>query len=233
MVDLTALKAANARRWANAQLQRRATFVSVAQHLIAAKARYQTVAQKTGVPWFVIAVIHERESSQSWSASLAQGDPWDRASVHVPAERGPFPSWEAAAIDALVNCAPHLSWNKDWSLGGLLTALEGYNGMGYAMRGIPSSYLWAGTDQYEKGKFVRDGKFDPNAVDSQLGCAGLLMAIMVLDKTVKIGAPIVLSPTVPTTLPPSPPAPSAPRSIGSMIAAAISAILSIFRRKQP
>src|SRR2546421_7580255 len=107
MTDLIALKAANARRWADAKLTR--NFASVAAHLVSpvAKARYQAVEAKTGVPWFVIAVIHERESSQDWTGSLAQGDPWNRVSVHVPAGRGPFKSWEEAAVDALVNCPPY------------------------------------------------------------------------------------------------------------------------------
>jgi lysozyme family protein len=71
MTDLAALKAANAKRWANARLTR--DFASVAKHLVSplAKPRYQAVAAKTGVPWFVIAVIHERECSQDWTGSLA------------------------------------------------------------------------------------------------------------------------------------------------------------------
>ena len=32
------------------------------------------VSSKTHVPWGIIAVIHEREASQSWKANLAQGD---------------------------------------------------------------------------------------------------------------------------------------------------------------
>jgi lysozyme family protein len=39
----------------------------------------------------------------------------------------------------------------------------------------------SGTNQYASGKYVRDGVYDPNAVDGQLGCAGLLMAMMELD----------------------------------------------------
>ena len=125
MVDLVALKAANANRWANARLTR--NFSSVARHLVApdARCRYQAVAARTGVPWAVIAVIHERESSQDWTGSLAQGDPWNRVSVHVPAGRGPFKSWEDAAIDALVNCAPHAARNKDWSIGGYADQARG------------------------------------------------------------------------------------------------------------
>ena len=86
MTDLNALTAANAKRWANARLTR--NFTAIAKSLVAAKPRYQTVEARTGVPWFVIAVIHERESSQNWFANLAQVDPWNRVSVHVPAGRG-------------------------------------------------------------------------------------------------------------------------------------------------
>lgn len=146
----------------------------VAMRLEKAKDRYETVAKVSGVPWWVIAVIHERESSQSWRRSLAQGDPWTIRSVHVPKGRGPFVSWEAAAIDALTQCPPFAARWADWSIGGALTLLESYNGLGYARRGLPSPYLWAGTNQYKAGKYVADGRFDPNAVDKQLGCAAMI-----------------------------------------------------------
>src|SRR5437868_11369316 len=184
MTDLNALIAANAKRWENAKLTR--NFASVAGHLVApdAKARYQAVEKRTGVPWPFIAVAHERECSQDWTGSLAQGDPWNKVSIHVPAGRGPFRSWEDAAYDALLHCPPHAARNKDWSIGATLTMLEQYNGLGYAARGRPSPYIWSGTDQYQSGKYVRDNVFDPNAVDQQLGCAGLLMAMMALDPTI-------------------------------------------------
>src|SRR5262245_2831010 len=151
----------------------------------AAVARYKAVEGKTGVPWWFIAVVHEREASQSWAANIAQGDPWNRRSTHVPAGRGPFRSWEDAAYDALVNCAPHAARNKDWSPGGALAMLEQYNGLGYYRKGIPSPYIWAGTNQYTKGKYVADGVFDPNAVDKQLGCAGLLISMGVFKEGAK------------------------------------------------
>lgn len=184
MTDLSALKTANAKRWDHAKLTRGPEFIPVAKRLVAAKERYQTVAFETGIPWTFIAVTHQRESSQDWGRSLAQGDRWDKVSIHVPKGRGPFKSWEDAAIDALVACPPHASRNTDWSIGGTLTLLEQYNGLGYFKRGLPSPYIWSGTDQYKSGKYVRDGVFDPKVVDKQLGCAGLLKAMMAIDLTI-------------------------------------------------
>lgn len=189
MVDLHALTRANATRWANAKLIRKAEATRVAARLCAARPRYQAVERETGVPWAAIAVIHEREASQDWRASLAQGDPWNRASIHVPAGRGPFASWEAAAIDALVKCPPFLARHKDWSIAAALTALETYNGIGYAARGLPSPYVWSGTDQYRAGKYVRDGVYDPGKIDPQLGCAALLIALMELESEIGFARP--------------------------------------------
>jgi hypothetical protein len=70
--------------------------------------------------------------------------------------------------------------------------LEKYNGLGYANKGIPSPYLWAGTDQYIKGKYVQDGKFNANYVDQQLGCAGILKFLGVF-KTAPTGLGTVIT----------------------------------------
>jgi len=191
MTDIATLKARNAQRWEKAQVLGNLVpyLDATARRLTAepARSRYHTVSLATRVPWFVIAVIHERESSQSWAASLAQGDPWNKTSIHVPRGRGPFASWEDAAIDALSNCAPFASRWVDWSPGGALTLLEEYNGLGYAARGVPSPYLWAATDQYVSGKYIADGHYDPLAVDHQLGCAALLKR-MALDGSVQFAA---------------------------------------------
>jgi lysozyme family protein len=185
-MDLAVLKAANLRRWqtciVNAALIQ--TIDAVAKRLLEAKFRYVSVQNLTSVPWPIIAVIHQRESSQSWAASLAQGDPWNQVSIHVPKGRGPFGSWEDAAVDALENCPPHAAKWEDWSIGGSLCLLEQYNGLGYAVRGMPSPYIWASTNQYIRGKFIADGHFDPNAIDHQLGCAALLLRMTVEDPSV-------------------------------------------------
>lgn len=179
---------ANSARWSSAKITR-VGFAPVAGRLDAAsaKARYQLVEAKTKVPWQVISVTHEREASQKWNTQLGQGDPLSRPSVHVPAGRGPFSTWEDGAIDAMMNCAPYAGRWNDWSVGGMLTLLEKYNGVGYAARGKPSPYVWSGTDQYVSGKYVRDGVYDSDVVDVQLGCAGLLKAMIEIDPSIKFG----------------------------------------------
>jgi lysozyme family protein len=255
MTDLNTLTAANAKRWANAKLTRGPEFAPVAERLAApaAKARYQKISEATGVPWFVIAVIHEREASQDWTAQLGQGDPLGQMSTHVPKGRGPFfnhpddpPLQDAfyrGALDALIDCAPYAARWKDWSPGGTMTLLEQYNGLGYANKGLPSPYIWSGTDQYRSGKYVRDGVFDPNEVDEQLGCAGLIKAMMEIDPTITFtgatltvnGGSIESKTLTRDQLPPVPASPSvtnpAPGSLGALIASILAAIFSLFKRK--
>jgi len=189
MTDLAALKAINEQRWANAKLtrERAPEFKAPAQKAVDNQARYQSIEARTGVSWIFIAVSHYRESTQNFNRSLAQGDPWNKVSVHVPAGRGPFANFEDAAVDALVDCAPHAARNRDWSIGGMLTLLEQYNGLSYANANRPSPYVWSGTDQYKIGKVVVDHGPIEEIVDKQLGCAGLIIAMMGLDPSITLG----------------------------------------------
>src|SRR6266852_67948 len=101
MTDLAALKKINLDRWNRMKIEPHAEFMfaHVAWKLSLGKSRYETVSGQTFVPWEFIAVVHEREASQSWAGALAQGDPWNKISIHVPRGRGPFTSWEDAAVD--------------------------------------------------------------------------------------------------------------------------------------
>ncbi len=177
----------NKKRWDNCKVP--ATmgpkFQRVAQSLSSPEAqlRYKAVEKTTGVPWWFIAVVHQREASQNWNTYLGNGQTLNKKTTIVPKGRGPFKTWEEGAVDALTNCAPFAAQNKDWSIGGALAMLEKYNGLGYYNKGVPSPYIWAGTNQYTKGKYVRDGVYDPNHVDTQLGCAGLLKFMGIFPKT--------------------------------------------------
>lgn len=174
-----------AHQWDAMTLLRPAVLKAVAQRIVKAKARYQAIEQVSGVPWFWIGPVHMRESDQSWARSLAQGDRWDRVSVHVPAGRGPFSSFEAAAIDALQ--IEGLTQVKDWRLEKMLYFWEAYNGWGYFAHGLPSPYVFGGSSVQRPGKYVGDGRWSASTVDTQPGCASMLRAIMDLDPSVKPG----------------------------------------------
>jgi lysozyme family protein len=153
-----------------------------AEHIITrmlgSKSRYETVSLATRTPWQVISLIHTLECSMNFKLHLHNGDPLTARTVHVPKGRPvsgnpPF-SWEESAIDALLY--EGLNKIRIWSLPRMLYTLEGYNGFGYRKPsiGIPSPYLWSGSNWYEKGKFTSDGKFDPEAVSKQTGAAVIL-----------------------------------------------------------
>lgn len=201
MSDIPGLLALNRQRWEAAQFKPASLALArkVAARLVApqAKAVYVKLQGLTGVPWYAIAMIHEREASQRWDRSIAQGDPWNAKSIHVPEGRGPFNSFIDAAVDALVKCPPYAARWKDWTPGGMLTLQELYNGLGYAngpwdtsvkpakkYPPQPSAYIWSGTDQYKSGKYIRDRVFKPDVVDSQLGCAVMLKAMMEIDASI-------------------------------------------------
>lgn len=175
------LQEKNKQRWDNMKISaaKGPLFKAVADRLMFQKPRYEAVSNALkekgyNIPWEFIAVAHNRESNGDFTTYLGNGQKLNKKTTIVPKGRGPFSTWEEGAIDALLYAPPYAAKNKDWSIGGTLTKLEEYNGLGYARMDKPSPYLWAGTDQYDKGKYTSDGKYDPNHVDTQLGCAGLL-----------------------------------------------------------
>lgn len=183
-----ALKARNLKRWQVCRVTRR--YPSIINKILANKARYQHVQTLTGVPWFVVAVIHVRESDMDFNTQLAQGDPLGRVSTHVPRGQGPYlgkDAWERAAVRALLDAGAK-TWG-DWSPGGMTTFLEKYNGLGNYHMGRPSSYVWAGTNQYTSGKYVADGQYSASFVDPQPGCASLIKQLGVDLSTPHEGVP--------------------------------------------
>lgn len=209
MTSIPTLKAANAARWSKMHLSaaRIPAFHSTAVRLCeaTAKARYQGVADRLielklePVPWWFIAVVSEREygGPPHWDKQLGQGDPLAHASIHEPKGRGPFLShpddatpgndaWTRCCLDALTDCGPYAAKWTDWSIGGVLTLWEEYNGLGYAVRGVPSAYVWSGTDQYVSGKYIADHVYSARAVDVQEGCAPILAMMMAIDPTITL-----------------------------------------------
>src|SRR5258708_27281051 len=121
-MDLVQLKKDNLQRWNDCHIpaEKGPVFKQVAERLSAAPAfsRYKAVEKLTGVPWWFIAVVHEREGAQKWDTFLGNGQSLSRKTTIIPKGRGPFNTWEDGAVDALMNCPPHAAKNKDWSIGG-------------------------------------------------------------------------------------------------------------------
>ena len=145
--------------------------------------RYETVSAATNIPAELIAAIHWREGSGHFDTYLHQGDPLGKPAVNIPRNIPVFYEWEEAAIHAL-SMDYHKDRQEDLEItsetnnpNSLASYAESYNGLGYYNKGIPSPYVYAGTDQYHSGKYVSDGSFNPNAVDRQLGVMPMLGAI--------------------------------------------------------
>jgi len=159
-----------------------------ASRIIANKARYVEVEKATTVPWFVVGMIHAMEGGLNFNTHLHNGDPLSRRTTHVPKGRPlhgnpPF-TWEESAIDALT--MDGLDKIKDWTPTRLCYELERYNGLGYLKYrpSVNTPYLWSGTNQYTKGKYVADGKWDGNAVSGQSGAIAILKCLMTRDTQV-------------------------------------------------
>lgn len=144
----------------------------------AAILRYRDVERATGVPAHAVGIIHVREASQNFNTHLHNGDPLTGRTWHVPAGRPPTGNppfaWADSATDALTMPGQALDRWKDWSVGGIAWVLEKFNGFGYRNRGINSPYLWGYTTAYDRGLYVADGQFDPDAVNRNPGGMAML-----------------------------------------------------------
>jgi lysozyme family protein len=172
----------------------------VCEKIIENKARYLTIQNRTGVPWYFVAVIHLREASFNFKTYLGNGDPLNKPSVHEPKNRGPFATWEDGAIDALQN--EGFANKNDWSLGMIFKRLEWYNGSGYRyvdgkMTGTTplnaSPYIYNYTPFYTKGGSVEDHSFYPNWVDDNAGCMAVLKQLEILGEFNNNLAPAVVN----------------------------------------
>jgi len=164
---------------------RQAEFDKLALQLFAHKPIYEAITLKSGVPWELIAVLHLRESSANFNTYLGNGQTLNRRTTIVPKGRGPFLGPDAfinGAIDALR--IDGLSAIVDWRLEKELYNCEIFNGTGYDLRGLPSPYIWGGTNIQKPGKYVSDGKFNSQVWDTQPGCAPILAALAKLDPSI-------------------------------------------------
>lgn len=207
MPTYAATRKGYAKLWQQAILTpaRRAAAEKVARRILLNRGRYEAVAAKIGHPdiWPLIGALHDREAGGSFGGVLHNGEHiigTGRKTRLVPPGRGPFSSWESAAVDALTMPAHAFHRIKDWPIERWLYEAERFNGWGYFGR-IRSPYVWAGTTLQQRGKYVRDGVFDPGAWDSQLGVAAVLKAIFAINPSLEpeaikpAVAPVIVSTT--------------------------------------
>lgn len=239
MIALTpALRADYEKKWRTCEIDYQLeTVKAVAKRVLAVK---QTCTGFWGVPWWFVALCWLRECNLNPNGSLAQGDPWNKVSTHVPAGRGPFKSWRDAAADALVIKGFHKV--SDWGVANVLYMFEGFNGYGYRGKGVPSPYLWSHTNYYadgswdddpKGGKYIRDHVWSADVYDSQIGVCAVLKALIALDSTVTFGksADIPPPPDIPKPGPIAPDPVPTPVPQRNWLADVLNFIGGLFRKK--
>lgn len=195
MISFESLKSEYERNWANLEIRpsRLSDANAIARKAINGKATYQQIERLTGVPWYFAALCHYRESNFDFDTYLGNGETLHRATTLVPKGRGPFATFVDGAVDAFR--IENFVGAHDWGIARILFRLEAFNGFGYHAKGCNSPYLYGGSTLYgppeaRAGKFVRDHVFDSNHVDSQLGTAVILHAMMSLDSSITLdGSP--------------------------------------------
>lgn len=150
--------------------------IKAAKLILRNKERYQNVVKDTLVPWEFIGLTHYRESGCDFKCHPHEGSPLTARTKFVPKGRPmngepPF-TWEESAQDCYFTLK-QLNKAQTWDLPSILRRLEAFNGMGYQLYHpeVLSPYLWANTNNYVKGKYMGDGKFNSELVDKQVGCA--------------------------------------------------------------
>ena len=84
---------------------------------------------------------------------------------------------------------------------------ELFNGFGPRAHGRQTGYLWSWTNIYTGGKYVADGKWDPDVIDAQCGMVPMMAALLRLDFSLalanappwSVAPPSAVVPTAPTS----------------------------------
>ncbi|MEZ5850285.1 MAG: hypothetical protein R3D68_06495 [Hyphomicrobiaceae bacterium] len=180
---------------------RRTQALAAANQILQHRQRYDDVARETGVPWFVIGLIHIMEADGDFDTHLHNGDPLTARTRYVPRGRPargtpPF-SWEESAVDALL--LKRLDTVAEWTVERIAYELERYNGWGYRLHHPTtlSPYLWSASQHYARGKYVGDGVWSSSAVSQQIGAMVILQQLATLTK-IDVRAPRSHRPRVAT-----------------------------------
>lgn len=179
---------------------------AIAATLQGSQDRYDAVSAKTGVPWFVVGLIHSLEASFDFATHLHNGDPLGARTTHEPSGRPlkpPFNDWVHSAVDALSMKGLQKIGAGAWTIERIAFELERFNGFGYRINNLSvlSPYLWSFTNHYTRGKYVADHVFDPNFVSKQAGAMAILKRLIANGVTVGAQGPVTPPPPPPPPIP--------------------------------
>lgn len=197
MHTIESLRAEYRRLWDKAEVTKPSEAMRQARLINSHRATYEDVGEVVGAHWWVIGVLHLREAGESdvgrWLCVLHNGEKiigTSRKTSLKPNGRGPFTSFKAAAIDAFE--IERLTNRREWNecpIEFLAYVSEKFNGFGYRdAHNMRSPYLWGGTNQQQRGKYVGDGDFDANEMDQQIGTMAVLRSLQQLDPTIGVVA---------------------------------------------
>ena len=164
-----------------------AQILATAKRVLAGKPRYVSIEVFTGVPWYMIACVHNMECSGNFKGVLHNGEPivgTGQKTKLVPAGCGPFATWEDAALDAIKTQS--LYKVPIWTIGHILKQCELFNGSGYLKyHGNENSpYVWACSNINDgTGKYVADGKWSETAkTNGQVGAATIIRQLEIMGE---------------------------------------------------
>ena len=150
----------------------------IANKIKANQDRYQEVSNAIGglIPYYFIGIIHNLECGLDFTKHLHNGDSLKRRTVLVPQGRPIDPPKNPNGYTFLESATDALKMKgydkkESWTLPEILYRLEAYNGWAYYYKNIESPYLWAGSNNYVKGKYIADHVFDSEAISKQIGAA--------------------------------------------------------------
>ena len=176
---------------------------AVGKHLVAVADRFRPGCDATRVPIVWAAPSFQRESSCDFRTSPAQGDRWDRRSIHVPAGLGPYASFTDAQIAAYkIDGLDRVT--RPWTLELACYYWEIFNGLGYRdAHHIRSPYVVGALTEQQRGKYVSDGVWG-NVLDSQLGTLAMYLAMVAIDPSLTLPreSGVVAPALVPDAAPP-------------------------------
>jgi lysozyme family protein len=164
---------------------------------------FMATQRSSGVPVLWTAPVLERECDGDLARYLGNGDRLDRPTIDVPRGRGPFANFQLGAADALKY--DHVDEVDFWTIERMLYEQELWNGFGYRNKPNPkpSPYLVGGTTLQQFGKYTGDGRWDPHAMDTQLGTIPIAKRMIELRPDVGLarwhgnGQPLGLQPVQP------------------------------------